>query len=123
MSALPSISALVVTYHTGPRLHECLYALKGDADITEIIIVDNGNPPAQQAWIDRFVAGCAKASLIREGGNAGFGRAMNRAAELAKLGRNRDNYRGMKESIYGENAAINQPHGAAYMLANLDRYH
>jgi len=83
VSALPSISALVVTYHTGPRLHECLYALKGDADITEIIIADNGNPPDEQVWIDRFVAGCAKASLIREGGNAGFGRAMNRAAERA----------------------------------------
>ena len=39
MSPLPAISALVVTYQTGPRLHECLYALKGDADITEIILV------------------------------------------------------------------------------------
>ena len=83
MSALPSISALVVTYHTGPRLHECLYTLKGDADITEIIIADNGNPPGQQAWIDRFVAGCPKASLIREGDNPGFGTAMNRAAAKA----------------------------------------
>ncbi|MEZ6000123.1 glycosyltransferase family 2 protein [Hyphomonas sp.] len=83
MSTLPAISALVVTYHTGPRLHECLYALKGDPDITEIVIVDNGNPPAQQAWIDRFVAGCAKSSLVREGGNPGFGTAMNRAAEKA----------------------------------------
>ncbi|MEZ5986491.1 MAG: glycosyltransferase family 2 protein [Hyphomonas sp.] len=79
----PAISALVVTYRTGARLHECLYALKGDEAITEIIIADNGNPPGEQAWIDRFVAACPKARLIREGDNPGFGTAMNRAAALA----------------------------------------
>ena len=83
MSTLPNISALVVTYHTGPRLHECLYALKGDPEITEIIIADNGNSPSEQTWIDRFVAGCPKVSLIREGDNPGFGTAMNRAAAKA----------------------------------------
>jgi GT2 family glycosyltransferase len=83
VSALPTISALVVSYRTGPRLHECLYALKGDPDITEIVIVDNGNPPADEAWIDQFVADCPKAFLIRKGGNPGFGTAMNRAAEKA----------------------------------------
>ena len=83
MTALPTISALVVTYHTGPRLHECLYALKGDPDITSIVIVDNGNPPAEQAWIDRFVAGCPGAYLLRDGRNPGFGAAMNIAAAHA----------------------------------------
>ena len=38
--SLPAISALVVSYKTGPRLHEALYALKSDPDITEIILVD-----------------------------------------------------------------------------------
>lgn len=83
MTGLPAISALVVTYRTGPRLHECLYALKGDPDITEIILVDNGNPPVEEAWIERFVAACPKARLIREGDNPGFGTAMNRAAAKA----------------------------------------
>ena len=81
--SLPTVSALVVSYRTGPRLHEALYALKGDPDITEIIFVDNGNPPAEEAWIDRFVAACPKARLIREGDNPGFGTAMNRAAAKA----------------------------------------
>ncbi|MEM7003085.1 MAG: enoyl-CoA hydratase/isomerase family protein [Pseudomonadota bacterium] len=49
--------------------------------------------------------------------------AMTRAQELAPLGANRENYGGQKEAIYGEQAAINQPHGAAYMLRNLDQYH
>ena len=83
MRHFPTVSALVVTYHTGPRLHECLYALKGDPDVTEIVIADNGNPPAEQAWIDRFVATTQKAHLIRQGDNPGFGAAMNRAAGIA----------------------------------------
>ena len=49
-------------------------------------------------------------------------KAMARAAELAPLGANRQLYGGQKQKIYGENAAINEPHGAAYMLANLDKY-
>lgn len=49
-------------------------------------------------------------------------RAQQRAAELAPLGANRQNFSGQKEAIYGENSAINGPHGAAYMLRNLDKY-
>ncbi len=49
--------------------------------------------------------------------------AMSRAAELARLGANRKVYRRMKESIYGENAAINNPHGPAHMLRNADQFH
>jgi enoyl-CoA hydratase/carnithine racemase len=45
--------------------------------------------------------------------------AKKRAAELAPLGTNRSLYRGQKERIYGENAVLNGPHGAAHMLANL----
>ena len=49
--------------------------------------------------------------------------AQHRAAELAPLGANRDLYGGQKETIFGENAIINEPHGAAYMLRNLEEYH
>jgi enoyl-CoA hydratase/carnithine racemase len=49
--------------------------------------------------------------------------ALHRARELAPLAANRENYGGQKERIFGENAALNGPHGAAYMLRNLDDYH
>lgn len=49
--------------------------------------------------------------------------ARERAAALAPLAANRENYAGQKEAIYGENAAINGPHGAAYMLRNMEEYH
>lgn len=48
--------------------------------------------------------------------------ALTRARELAPLGANRELYGGQKERLYGENAVLNGPHGAAYMLRNLDQY-
>ena len=48
--------------------------------------------------------------------------AIQRAAELSPLGANRQVYQAQKESMYGENAAINQPHGPAYMLRHSDQY-
>ncbi len=48
--------------------------------------------------------------------------ALDRAKSLAKLANNRDVYQWMKEHTYGENAAINGPHGPAYMLRNSDKY-
>lgn len=48
--------------------------------------------------------------------------AIGRAAELARLGANRDVYGKMKESIYGEHAAINDVHGPAYMLRHPELY-
>ena len=49
--------------------------------------------------------------------------ARQRAAELAPLGANRASYGAQKESIFGENAALNQPHGAAHMLKNGRLFH
>jgi enoyl-CoA hydratase/carnithine racemase len=49
--------------------------------------------------------------------------ALAKAEELSRLGANRSVYRQMKEALYGENAAINGPHGAAYMLKNPALFH
>ena len=47
------------------------------------------------------------------------GRAIERAAELAPLGANRKNMKWQKETLYGENSAIDGNHGPAHMLRNL----
>ena len=73
----PSVSAIVVSYQTGPRLKECLYALAGDPDIDEILIVDNGNPEDMQAWLDRFAHTRESVKLVRGHGNVGFGAGVN----------------------------------------------
>jgi Delta3-Delta2-enoyl-CoA isomerase len=51
-----------------------------------------------------------------------FRAAMQRASELAPLGANRKVFGEQKETLYGENAVLNGPHGAAYMLKHLDAY-
>ncbi len=48
--------------------------------------------------------------------------ATQRAIELAPLGANRKVFGGQKETLYGENAVLNGPHGAAYMLKHLSEY-
>ena len=82
--SLPAVSAIVVTYFTGPRLKECLYALSADPEVAEIVVVDNGNPPEMERWIERFCADTSKARRIQSGDNIGFARAANLGARLAK---------------------------------------
>lgn len=48
--------------------------------------------------------------------------AIARAQTLSPLAKDRQNFRHMKEHIYGENAAINGIHGPAHMLRNSDQY-
>ena len=48
--------------------------------------------------------------------------ARARAEELAPLAMNREAFKAQKESLYGENAAINEVHGPAYMLRNSEQY-
>ncbi|MDO7671786.1 MAG: enoyl-CoA hydratase-related protein [OM182 bacterium] len=62
-----------------------------------------------------LAAGIVQGTATIEGLQAA---AISEAAGLARLGANRKVYGAMKASLYGENAAINSPHGPAYMLAN-----
>ncbi len=55
-------------------------------------------------------------------GDAVLAEAVAMAAALAHLGGNREVFGWMKEHIHGENAAINGPHGAAYLLRNSEQY-
>jgi enoyl-CoA hydratase/carnithine racemase len=48
--------------------------------------------------------------------------ARARAEELAPLGAHRRLYGAQKERLYGENAVINEVHGAAHLLRNSERY-
>ncbi|MEM9054784.1 MAG: glycosyltransferase family 2 protein [Pseudomonadota bacterium] len=73
----PAISAIVVTYQTGPHLKECLYALVADPDIDEIIIVNNGNPEQMLNWLQGFASQHEGAQLISGHGNIGFGAGVN----------------------------------------------
>jgi enoyl-CoA hydratase/carnithine racemase len=68
---------------------------------------------------DALAAGIVNATSDLEGLRDA---ALTEAASLARLGANRKVYGAMKQSLYGENAAINGPHGPAYMLSHPELY-
>lgn len=80
---MTQVSAIVVSYKTGPRLKECLYALVTDSDVHEIILVDNGNPTEAEAWLDQFSLVREHVHVLRGHGNIGFGAGANLGAEHA----------------------------------------
>ena len=69
--------------------------------------------------VDALAAGIvqqlAEKDAVRE-------KAIETAAGLARLAKDRKVFGWMKEHIYGENAAINGVHGPAYMLRNSSMY-
>lgn len=77
------VTALVVTYHTGPRLKECIYALVSDSDVTHTVIVNNGNPGACTDWLRHIAAAREDVTLLTGHGNIGFGAGINLAAKHA----------------------------------------
>jgi GT2 family glycosyltransferase len=82
MSAAPDeakITAIVVTYRTGPILFECLDRLAGEARIGEVIVVDNGNPEAVLAALK-----ARPVTLVSGHGNIGFARGANLGAKRAR---------------------------------------
>lgn len=80
MTAAPT-TAVVVSYRTGPRLRECLYALAYDPDVSAVVIVDNGNDPVDTDWMQDFVSKRDKLTLVSPGANLGFGAGVNLGAQ------------------------------------------
>lgn len=77
------VSAIIVSYNTGPRLKECLYALVSDPEVDEVVLVDNGNPDAMTEWMQAFAAARDSVHLLRGHGNVGFGAGVNLGAKAA----------------------------------------
>ncbi len=82
-SGAPSIAVVMVSYHTGPSLEAACAAVLAEPTVTELILVDNGNPPEAEAWLDALAAGEPRVRLMRGHGNIGFGRACNLGAGAA----------------------------------------
>ena len=77
----PSVSAIVVTYLSGPALKECINALCVETQITEIIVVNNGNSESDYQWLSEFKAPeHCRYQLVSGHGNIGFAAAVNLGA-------------------------------------------
>ena len=80
--AAPSVSAVVVSYYTGPLLSRAIRSLCAQPEIQEVILVDNGNFSGD---VDRA---CAEAedvpvTVISGQGNIGFAAACNKGVDAA----------------------------------------
>jgi hypothetical protein len=79
----PRVSAIVVSYRTGEVLFDCLQALTADADVAEIILVDNGNPPDTLSRLDDCFGRSGKLKITGGGENRGFAAGVNLGARMA----------------------------------------
>ncbi|MEM9495464.1 MAG: glycosyltransferase family 2 protein [Pseudomonadota bacterium] len=78
-----AVTAIVVSYFTGPLLTRSLAALATAPEIGEIIVVDNGNGPGAVARAVSENEGGAPIRVITGHGNIGFAAACNLGARAA----------------------------------------
>lgn len=77
------ISVVMVSYQTGPALLQSIRAVQDDPDIHELILVDNGNDPADRAVLYAAAAKTDVVRILQGQGNQGFARGCNYGAALA----------------------------------------
>ena len=76
-----SVSAVVVSFRTGPVLLDCLRAALDQVD--EVVLVDNGNTAEARAELASFALSEPRLRLLQGHGNIGFARACNYGAALS----------------------------------------
>jgi len=81
---MPPISAIMVTWRTGPVLFDAIHAVLADSDIAELILVDHENPPEVRSKLDDLERAEARLHLVRTDKNLGFGRGCNIGAAKAQ---------------------------------------
>ncbi len=77
------ISVIMVSYMTGPALHESVAAVLDDREIYELILVDNGSSEAGRQAINRLIVADDRVRLLQGQGNIGFAKGCNYGATFA----------------------------------------
>ena len=77
------ISVIMVSYMTGPALMESIRAVQRDPDIHELIVVDNGNAPADRPRLLEAASRTENVRILQGHGNIGFARGCNYGAAMA----------------------------------------
>ena len=78
------VSAVVVTHHTGQPLELCLRSALAEPWIDELVIVDNGNPPAVASALRALQADRRDVVLVQGQGDIGVAAGANLGAERAR---------------------------------------
>ncbi len=80
----PAISAIVISYFTGPLLSRSISSLHEQAEIGEVILIDNGNFPGAVERAVEENSGGAPIRVLSGHGNIGFAAACNLGAANAR---------------------------------------
>ncbi|WP_421788004.1 glycosyltransferase family 2 protein [Hyphobacterium sp.] len=78
-----SISAIMVSWRTGPVLMDALRAVLADPQIAELVLVDHENPAADRERIDALSKREPRLKVLRTDANLGFGKGCNLGAKDA----------------------------------------
>lgn len=79
----PSVSVVMVVYRTGEALGESLGRVLACADVSELVIVDNGSTADEAARLAAIQVADPRVRLISGHGNVGFARGANLGARMA----------------------------------------
>src|SRR4051812_6734384 len=75
--SLPRVSVVMVSYHTGEVLPHAIRAVLMQAGLSELILVDNGNPAETVNELAMLAAHNERFVLVTGQGNVGFSRGCN----------------------------------------------
>lgn len=84
MPETPRVSAIVVSFYTGAPLDECLDRLEADPAVSDVVVVDNGNPPDVIGALQARAARSGRLRVVTGHGNVGFSRGCNLGARAAQ---------------------------------------
>jgi len=79
-----SCSVVVVSYKTGPVLLDCLKSVLRQPDVSQLILVDNGNSRAMMRQLNALADENPQLEIITGHGNVGFSRGCNIGARRAR---------------------------------------
>jgi N-acetylglucosaminyl-diphospho-decaprenol L-rhamnosyltransferase len=83
MSSGGRISAVMVSYRTGPVLFDSIRSVLSDPDIHELVLVNHDNPTNVTVRLDTLAAAEPRLNVIHTGANLGFGRGCNIGARAS----------------------------------------
>ena len=79
----PNTSVIMVVYRTGPPLFQSIDRVLAEPLVGELVVVDNGSSPADEAALRAFAAREPRFKLVQGQGNVGFARGCNLGAAVA----------------------------------------
>jgi N-acetylglucosaminyl-diphospho-decaprenol L-rhamnosyltransferase len=83
-TTMTGVSAIMVSYQTGPVLRASIAALLQDPICHELILVNNGNPPEIVDALRAHAREDSRLKILDGHGNIGFGRGCNLGADQAR---------------------------------------